>query len=62
VAASLITDFEILNMFTAKKDIHYFYKIGCQRDEMSKRKHEPLKVNVSTFLGDVRPERDNSSF
>jgi hypothetical protein len=31
-------------------------KIGCQGGEMSKWKHEPLKVNFPPFLGGVRPK------
>jgi hypothetical protein len=32
-------------------------KIGCQGGEMSKWKHEPLKVNFPPFLGGVRPKK-----
>jgi hypothetical protein len=33
-------------------------KIGCQRGEMSKWKHEPLKVNFPPFLGGARPQKN----
>jgi hypothetical protein len=36
MAESVSTDFKIINVCTSMKDKHYFLKIGCQGDEMSK--------------------------
>jgi hypothetical protein len=51
VVASVITDFEIL-----VRRINIILNIGCRGGEMSKCKHEPLKVNFSPFLRGVRPK------